>query len=118
LTNHGNAWAKERRPELIQEFGGKCESCGSTLELQFAHVKETEAFGWSRGRKERLTDISQHRDSYLLLCEVPCHEILTQVERVIGGLAGSRELGLMFIKTRLGENGRSRQAKAALAMSK
>lgn len=72
MTNRANAWAQRRRKVLINRFGGKCRFCGSVLRLEFAHKQPTELSGGSRGRKERLADISKFPDSYDLLCH-DCH---------------------------------------------
>ncbi len=73
MTNSANKWAKERRHELIREFGGKCQhrGCGERRhsELEFAHTRRTELSGTGpRGRKERMADINAHPGSYTLRC--------------------------------------------------
>jgi hypothetical protein len=76
VTNKRNDRAKRQRKTLIERFGGKCQNpnCGSTSELQFAHVEPTKlsAISRGRGRKERLSDVSKHPECYALLCE-ECH---------------------------------------------
>lgn len=49
-------------------MGGKCWNCGSIINLQFAHIKETELNGEGRGRHERYFDVKNHPDCYALLC--------------------------------------------------
>lgn len=61
--------------ELRQLFGGRCKCCGSTLSLQFAHIKETGLSGRGRGKSRRYYDIKKHPDCYALLCE-KCHKLL------------------------------------------
>jgi len=77
VTNRANKYAKHRREQLISLFGGRCQNkkCGSTCELQFAHIKPTRLSGVrrGRGRKEHQGDIAVHPGSYVLLCK-SCHE--------------------------------------------
>ena len=76
MTNERNKRAKLQRKKLIERFGGKCQNpnCGSTSELQFAHVEPTElsVIRRGRGRKERLSDISKRPECFAFLCE-GCH---------------------------------------------
>jgi len=73
LTNRQNRWTKERREKLIEEYGGKCEECPTTENLEFAHKEDTELSGRGRGRKERVYDVIRNPDKYMLLCK-DCHE--------------------------------------------
>jgi len=66
-------WLNRKFEELRQEFGGKCKNCQSTEKLQFAHLEETGLHGWGRGKKVRYYDIINHRNAYILLCEL-CHK--------------------------------------------
>lgn len=66
-------WLRNKRQELIQEFGGCCNNCGSKSRLEFAHIKATQLNGMSRGRWKRVYDIIKNKDSYTLLCH-NCHE--------------------------------------------
>lgn len=80
MTNYMNKFVRRKIDELKDEYGGKCWNCGSTSNLQFAHIKETELNGRSRGRKERLYDVMKHPDCYALLCsgetgKSGCHEM-------------------------------------------
>lgn len=68
MGNPANEWIKKRRKRLLEEWGGECLFCGSTENLQFAHLEETEVKGWGRGRKERIYDVIRHPDCYVLLC--------------------------------------------------
>lgn len=68
MGNPANEWIKKRRKRLLEEWGGECLFCGSTENLEFAHLEETEVKGWGRGRKERLYDVINNPDSYVLLC--------------------------------------------------
>ena len=73
MTNRQNRWTKERREKLIEEYGGKCEECPTTENLEFAHKEDTELSGRGRGRKERVYDVIRNPDKYMLLCK-DCHE--------------------------------------------
>jgi len=109
LTTYNNRWALVFRGILIERFGGKCEACGETFSLEFAHVKETPlpiktrdktGRDRGRGRKERLSDVSLRSDCFILACR-SCHDILTALEKMNGGLLGSREAALTAIKGEL-----------------
>ena len=78
-TRH-NEWVKRRWARLIEEYGGACQDCGKTFDLEFAHLGETGLKGRSRGKSRRLFDILHNRDLYLLLCFV-CHDILDGMYR-------------------------------------
>jgi 5-methylcytosine-specific restriction endonuclease McrA len=78
MTNRQNRRMPIRRGELMSRFGGKCSNCGSTEELQFAHIRETKLNGRGRGRKERLYDIIKNPLSYRLLCK-KCHEMFDEM---------------------------------------
>lgn len=75
MTDRQNKWIKKKIYDLKIKFGGKCWNCGSTSNLEFAHIKDTELNGMGRGRKERYNDIIKHPDCYALLCggESSCH---------------------------------------------
>jgi 5-methylcytosine-specific restriction endonuclease McrA len=75
LTNAQNKWIKKERKNLVEEFGGSCQECGSTKKLEFAHIKPTNLSGWGRGRKERYYDVKNNKDCYKLLCK-KCHKEL------------------------------------------
>lgn len=68
MTNNQNKFIRRKIDEKKEEFGGKCWNCGSIINLQFAHIKETDLRGMGRGRKERYYDIIAHPDCYALLC--------------------------------------------------
>lgn len=82
MGNPQNEWAKRRRKRLLEEWGGECLFCGSKEKLQFAHLEETDVKGWGRGRKERLYDVINNPDSYVLLCREH-HRKLDKVELMI-----------------------------------
>jgi hypothetical protein len=63
------------KARLLEQHGGKCQTCGSTQDLEFAHIKPTKVKGKGRGMKERLWDIKKHPTPYTLLCNW-CHAIL------------------------------------------
>lgn len=58
--------------ELRQLFGGKCQHCGLTEHLEFAHVKDTGLDGAGRGKKTRYYNIKNNKDCYILLTK-KCH---------------------------------------------
>lgn len=68
MTNNRNINIRKQIDELKKRFGGKCFNCGSTVNLQFAHVKDTCLNGEGRGRKERYYDIIKNPECYTLLC--------------------------------------------------
>jgi len=70
----GGKIAVENIQQLRKFFGGKCEHCSSTEDLQFAHKHghETGLSGSSRGSWYRFKDVAMHPLSYLLLCRT-CH---------------------------------------------
>lgn len=57
------------RETNIKKFGGKCELCGSTYRLNFAHLMPTKLSGRGRGSQERAMDVRDHPENYALLCE-------------------------------------------------
>lgn len=73
LTNRQNTWIAKKMVELRESRGNKCEVCGVTEGLEFAHVKETSLKGRGRGRKERYYDIIKNPESYKLVCS-NCHK--------------------------------------------
>lgn len=75
-----NEWVKRRWAELIEEYGGCCEDCQKTYDLEFAHTKPTGLRGKGRGKSRRLYDILRNRDCYRLLC-FDCHDILDGMHR-------------------------------------
>lgn len=80
MSTRQNRWIRVKLDQLKEEYGGKCWNCGSTVNLEFAHVKETGLSGKGRGRHERYFDIKAHPDAYALLCGGEngmsgCHEM-------------------------------------------
>ena len=72
-TPRGEAAKLENRfQELKDEFGNRCEFCGSGKDLQFAHIVPTGLMGQGRGKKKRYFNIRNHKNDYLLLCK-NCH---------------------------------------------
>lgn len=69
MTNQRNELQPKFRKQLIKIFGGKCIICGSTEDLEFAHIKPTKLKGRGRERKERYYDILNNPDSYALTCK-------------------------------------------------
>ena len=78
MTNYMNDWIKKALEKLRKAFGTKCSFCGTTANLEFAHLEPTELCGRGRGRKERYYDIKKNPDSYVLLC-AGCHKTLDTV---------------------------------------
>jgi len=70
--NRANKWYKQKMKSLRAGRGSACESCGSTLRLEWAHVKPTGLKGQGRGFNSRVRDIINYPESYKLLCKV-CH---------------------------------------------
>jgi hypothetical protein len=70
------------RALAIQAFGGKCSNptCGSTVQLEFAHLRGTDLRGMSRGSYERVADVIRHPDHYMLFCH-ECHLEYDEKER-------------------------------------
>lgn len=58
--------------ELRELYGGICQKCGSSKNLQFAHIKPTSLLGYGRGMKNRYYDIKNNKSCYALLC-YQCH---------------------------------------------
>lgn len=62
------------RAKLRTKFGDCCAWCKSEIDLEFAHLRETEVKGRSRGQTRRLLDVQRNPDAYTLLCR-RCHSI-------------------------------------------
>ena len=62
--------------ELLNRYGNICNRCLGNkccnIELQFAHVKPTKLSGMSRGKRNRLSDIKNNPDCYILMGKT-CH---------------------------------------------
>lgn len=69
MTNESNKYIKRLKKKLLRQFGGKCVVCGTTDNLEFAHVKPTNLNGVGRGRKERYYDILKNPKCYALTCK-------------------------------------------------
>ena len=89
MTNYMNKWIKKAFQKLRDEFGGCCQKCKDTENLEFAHVLDNEFNGRGRGRKERYYNIKNNKQDYILLCE-SCHSEfdkqsdLLKVQSIIG----------------------------------
>lgn len=68
MTNLRNRLIRRDIDRLKDDFGGVCWNCGSSINVQFAHVEETGLSGMGRGRKERYYDIINNPTAYALLC--------------------------------------------------
>lgn len=82
MTSTCTEWTRQKRQELIKEFGGKCCICGTTEKLEFAHKQPTEIKGEGRGKYQRIKDILTHKESYALTCK----EHNKDVEGVTGAI--------------------------------
>jgi len=80
VASRQNEYVKRRWSELIDEFGGACQDCGKTYDLEFAHTCPTGLKGKSRGKSRRLFDVMNNRDCYRLLC-VECHDSFDGMNR-------------------------------------
>lgn len=64
---------KERRAHYIEKFGGKCEKCGSTKNLQFDHKnRSTKSFAISRYWLVSIEKLEKELAKCQLLCG-DCH---------------------------------------------
>lgn len=72
MTSSATEWKRRVREFLEEFFGGRCEFCGNTQYLQFAHHSDTELNGMGRGSVARTKDIVNHPGCYFLLCGA-CH---------------------------------------------
>lgn len=72
MTNRSNKWIKKAFQRLRVQFGGCCKECGTTENLQFAHIRDNGFSGSGRGRKERYYNIKNNPLDYVLLC-ASCH---------------------------------------------
>lgn len=68
-------WSIRKKKELIIFYGAKCNNpaCQTTSNLQFAHIKPTGLNGMGRGYTERVLDIMDNIECYMLLC-IECHK--------------------------------------------
>lgn len=65
-------YIKNMRLRVIVLLGGCCHDCGSTVQLELAHVRHTDINGRSRGSFYRARDAMKNPGAYTLLCR-PCH---------------------------------------------
>jgi hypothetical protein len=72
MTKSQKEYRRERRLRLEKLHGGACLKCGSKERLQFAHLTPTKLKGKGRGQNERLKDIEDNPQCYVLLCTT-CH---------------------------------------------
>lgn len=76
--NYWRRWRRFWRRRLIKQFGGKCQNCGGTRNLMFAH-RHGAPYNFPKGRANgrgsvrRLTDVKREPHLYLLLCG-SCHK--------------------------------------------
>lgn len=75
MANKNNRYVARRWNRLIEERGGKCQTCGDIVGLEFAHVKPTKCVGKGRGKSRRMLDVLKYPKRYLLLC-MSCHDSL------------------------------------------
>lgn len=71
MTSTYTTWYHKQREMLINDFGGKCAYCGSSDDLEFAHIHgaETGVGGEGRGSYKRLKDWKEFSECYVLLCK-------------------------------------------------
>lgn len=67
-------WVEIRRREYVEKFGGCCQKCGCSVDLEFHHMfpflKVTHRiFSYSRKKIEEELKYCQ------LLCRKPCHKL-------------------------------------------
>lgn len=77
---------KRKRQELIDQFGGKCQKCGGTENLEFAHKEPTGLNGWGRGKWHRYYDVRKNPEKYWLACK-DCHR---EYDKDKGGKGSAR----------------------------
>ena len=76
MTNEANAWAKQRKPDLISKIAPRKKGCQHPgciekrpNKLQFAHIRQTPLSRTGpRGRKEKWADINAHPEAYKVKC--------------------------------------------------
>lgn len=66
-----------RRERALAQLTRGCEHAESAHETHAHHIRPTGLMGRGRGNWQRLRDIEQHRDCYVLLC-ARCHRKLHQ----------------------------------------
>jgi len=81
MTRRHRNWGG-RVADLRKARGNKCQYCGYSGYLEFAHIKKTKVHSVGNGRKRRgrgmvarYYDIKNNPESYRLLCR-DCHDIL------------------------------------------
>lgn len=77
-----NRWVYRKFNELKKAYGNKCMKCGSTDNLQFAHVKHNGFNGMGRGKSHRYYNIVKNLDCYRLWCK-KCHDEYDSYQRYI-----------------------------------
>lgn len=75
MISSNTIFCHKYRKLMIENFGGKCSKCGSTIKLEFHHVVPTKVKGYSRGSFIRLKDVKNNGSCYILLCH-SCHKEL------------------------------------------
>lgn len=67
-----NRPTSELMAELRADWGGRCEECGRTYDLEFAHIRPNGLKGEGRGSRQRYYNIRKNPQDYRLLCRL-CH---------------------------------------------
>ena len=70
MTSRQTIWNRKLRRTLKKLYGNRCYFCSTKHNLQFAHVMPTSLSGMSRGSKERMRDVRNNTDKYLLTCRM------------------------------------------------
>lgn len=109
MANYTNEWIKDKKAELVAKFGGCCAYCGTTVGLEFAHIKHTSLSGMGRGRKERYYDVMRNPDAYVLLCgdvrdligvSVGCHKKFDRGEITLEDILAQKKNGALYVELR------------------
>jgi len=80
MVNVWNWKFQRKRQELIDQFGGKCQNCGGTENLELAHKEPTGLNGRGRGSWHRYYDVRKNPEKYWLACK-DCHKEYDREDR-------------------------------------
>lgn len=70
MTARSTLWKRKERRRLKRMFGNRCYFCGDRHRLEFAHVRPTALSGMGRGSTQRIKDVRDNTDKYLLTCRL------------------------------------------------
>ena len=82
-TIQTNEWWRNKREQLVKEFGGHCRYCGvpdeslgfhvDSQKLEFCHKVGHRVYGYSRGRNARILEVVRGgKEAFWLGCK-RCH---------------------------------------------